>query len=751
MKTKKINLLMAMCAVFCLASCNGGDGSSSSSVDASALKGEDGRGIVSIELTSSDGNVDTYTITYTDGTTSTFTVTNGEDGEQGIQGEAGADGADGIDGQDGTSMRTGTGAPSDSLGNDGDSYIDTSTWDYYVKSDGVWNKVGNIKGEKGDTGETGAAGQNGADGANGTDGSDGNDAPHYGETFTVTYDANGGTLPEGYSETNTVGWGDTLNLPTPTYYGHVFGGWFTFGDVNSSKQFYSTDAVFSDLDLYAKWTVGTYTITLDLDGGTYSGSTSLSYEYGSTYTLPTGLTKTGYKFTGWTLDGVSFATSGTFNYEDITVVAQYEETKEHTISLNLNGGSYSGSTTITVTELEEYTLPSTGITNGDKVFTGWYNGDEKWDFTGIYELEEDIWLAAGWEDLATYTLSFDLNGGSTSGELPTSITNAEIYGGTTLDIPSKEGFTFHGYYVNGLQLIDADGNIDNSVLSASSTNTVTARYVSEGDPVAGDLYAMGEYPQSEVTSASLISALSTASDSDGDGYVEYDGKEYAKMTGTSHNGYINTNTYYFEVEPIYWEVKSDGTLLTESIIDAKSFYTSSSNRTYQEATVYANNYQYSRVRAFLNGYDGSAYGVDNYSGSGFYDVAFSEDEKANILTTTVDNSASTTYTSDGTNQYACNDTSDKIFLMSYQDMYKEDYGYTSDGSRVKVASDYAIYQGLSSYNSSTGAGNWWLRSPNYNNSNNASNVNNDGNVNNNWNVNNANGLSPDLNPGLDLG
>lgn len=39
--------------------------------------GEDGNGIVSIEKTSTDGLVDTYTIYYTNGTTSTFTVTNG--------------------------------------------------------------------------------------------------------------------------------------------------------------------------------------------------------------------------------------------------------------------------------------------------------------------------------------------------------------------------------------------------------------------------------------------------------------------------------------------------------------------------------------------------------------------------------------------------------------------------------------------------------------------------------------------------
>lgn len=42
-------------------------------------KGKNGRGIVSIEKTSTQDNVDTYTITYTDETTSTFTVTNPEE------------------------------------------------------------------------------------------------------------------------------------------------------------------------------------------------------------------------------------------------------------------------------------------------------------------------------------------------------------------------------------------------------------------------------------------------------------------------------------------------------------------------------------------------------------------------------------------------------------------------------------------------------------------------------------------------
>lgn len=55
-------------------------------------KGDTGNGISNIVLSQSEGLVDTYTITYTNGATSTFTVTNGERGEKGIQGERGKDG-----------------------------------------------------------------------------------------------------------------------------------------------------------------------------------------------------------------------------------------------------------------------------------------------------------------------------------------------------------------------------------------------------------------------------------------------------------------------------------------------------------------------------------------------------------------------------------------------------------------------------------------------------------------------------------
>ncbi|MBR2302281.1 MAG: hypothetical protein IKA42_00585, partial [Clostridia bacterium] len=51
--------------------------------------GATGTGIVSIVKDGTEGNVDTYKITMSDGTVSIFTVTNGKDG---------ADGKDGVDG-----------------------------------------------------------------------------------------------------------------------------------------------------------------------------------------------------------------------------------------------------------------------------------------------------------------------------------------------------------------------------------------------------------------------------------------------------------------------------------------------------------------------------------------------------------------------------------------------------------------------------------------------------------------------------
>ncbi|MCX2575944.1 hypothetical protein, partial [Pedobacter sandarakinus] len=61
----------------------------------------------------------------------------------------------GANGLDGKSLNTGTTVPLPGTGNNGDTYINTTTGDVYTKIGGVWTITGNIKGAKGDPGVVG--------------------------------------------------------------------------------------------------------------------------------------------------------------------------------------------------------------------------------------------------------------------------------------------------------------------------------------------------------------------------------------------------------------------------------------------------------------------------------------------------------------------------------------------------------------------------------------------------------------------
>jgi hypothetical protein len=71
---------------------------------------------------------------------------------KGPQGPAGIQGDQGIAGPTGTSTLFGTGAPSSGLGNNGDSYINTSTYHLYTKAAGSWTDTGSLKGANGTNG-----------------------------------------------------------------------------------------------------------------------------------------------------------------------------------------------------------------------------------------------------------------------------------------------------------------------------------------------------------------------------------------------------------------------------------------------------------------------------------------------------------------------------------------------------------------------------------------------------------------------
>lgn len=124
--------------------------------------GADGVGIAKIEKISSEGLVDTYEITYTDGTKTIFTITNGangtdgkdgadgEDGKDGVDGKPGQDGEDGKDGVDGEDGKDGVGISSAEVNADGELVL------YFTN--GTTINVGKVMGSDGQDGESGKDG-----------------------------------------------------------------------------------------------------------------------------------------------------------------------------------------------------------------------------------------------------------------------------------------------------------------------------------------------------------------------------------------------------------------------------------------------------------------------------------------------------------------------------------------------------------------------------------------------------------------
>lgn len=302
---KFFGLVLSAVALFGMVSCAGQPGAKGDKGDTGApgADGKDGVSIVSIELTSSEGLEDTYTITFSDNTTTTFVVTNGSDGTPGAQGEKGEDGITPtveigengnwfINGQDTGIKAEGTDGTQGEPGQDGlTPYIgENDNWwigdeDTGVKAkgeDGTSTKV-----EIGDNGnwfidgvDTGVAakGQDGKDGADGADGQDGL-TPYIGdngnwwigdkdtgvkaeasssevtETFySVDFDLNGGSF---IGEVDLAQYGkvlanSTISLPTPIRERYFFEGWYTGKGINDSK-FTNNTLVNGNLTLIAKW------------------------------------------------------------------------------------------------------------------------------------------------------------------------------------------------------------------------------------------------------------------------------------------------------------------------------------------------------------------------------------------------------------------------------------------------------------------------------------------------------------------
>lgn len=118
----------------------------------------------------------------------------------------------------------------------------------------------------------------------------------WGQIYDVAFDANAnGDTVTGMPSTQKVPETTTASLPTitPQRTGYDFDGWYTQAEGGTKYTF--TEAVSSNITLYAHWNAHSHTVTLEND----ENKETNSYDYGSSVSVPTPTKKTGYNFNHW--------------------------------------------------------------------------------------------------------------------------------------------------------------------------------------------------------------------------------------------------------------------------------------------------------------------------------------------------------------------------------------------------------------------------------------------------------------------
>lgn len=296
------------------------------------------------------------------------------------------------------------------------------------------------------------------------------------KTYTVSYNANGGSGAPS-SQTKTHGVNLTLSSTEPTWAGRLFKGWATTSTATSIQYAaggtYSNDA---DVTLYAVWESETYTITYNANGHGTNVPSNQTKTYGQNLTLsevtPTGNTYS-LSFNKGTsapsvvieeeyTDDEGTVTKGTVTYPEDTmpdavsgqcVFSSWNTRSDGSGTTYTPGASFNVNANTTLYAI--WTFPSVTIPPGvperrdGATFIGWslQNGSSTATYFpgGVLSINYNVTLYAVWK-VPSYTVTFNLNGGTYSGSVP--LTQTVKYGEDAIlpyPEPTKDGKKFQGW------------------------------------------------------------------------------------------------------------------------------------------------------------------------------------------------------------------------------------------------------------------------------------------------------------------
>ena len=324
------------------------------------------------------------------------------------------------------------------------------------------------------------------------------------KTYTVTFDANGGTgdmnpLEIPYGETKAL----TANAYSKT--GYTFGGWTTNEDGTGTTYGDGANITLeSNITLYAKWSENPHTITLGtIDNGTVEAS-AYSAKEGDTITL-TATPNDGYEFVSYAVTGASgtavTVTDGEFTMpnESVTVTATFKA-KDLTVKVDsvTNGDVTIENGETDVTEKTDAHVDDTITLNvipatGYKVKSVTYvkTGDDTAAAVNATAGENNTYtftmpaygvtVKAEFEAIS-YTIAFDGNG-ATSGSM-NNITDVKYDADQKL---TKNAFTKTGYDFAGWQLDSATYKDEDTVKNLTSEDGETVTLVAQWTAATYDI------------------------------------------------------------------------------------------------------------------------------------------------------------------------------------------------------------------------------------------------------------------------
>ena len=288
----------------------------------------------------------------------------------------------------------------------------------------------------------------------------------YAMIYTLTYNANGGTVTAEPKEVKTgSAYGE---LPTPAREGYAFAGWFTAATGGTEITATTTVAISENQTIYAHWAANR-TVTLDANGGECFAE-SLTLADGMAYGELPEPTREGYTFAGWytaETEGTEVeSTTVNDRGEDHTLYAHWTA---NTICVQLNP-NYNNliPTQFTFTYGQTYGTGANGAglptpTRSGYNFLGWFtaSGGGTQVTNDSYSIEpDDHFLYAHWEEVQMIWINYKSDGGTSEDIVPA---------GSQVTLPSSapnvDGYDFTGIWKD---------NATNTEYVAGSTYTFTA-------------------------------------------------------------------------------------------------------------------------------------------------------------------------------------------------------------------------------------------------------------------------------------